>query len=104
MTLFSYSVPKLGATSFSILANAELVTVVAIGILVLGEAMTPDKAVGGALIVAGIVTHALSRQSRRAAPKPPSPPPVNLMGGAERAGVRWGIPERSPRPTSPSHR
>src|SRR5881398_2528013 len=29
----------------------------------------------------------------------PSPPP-----GAERAGVRWGIPERSPRPTSPSHR
>src|SRR5438105_15795426 len=29
----------------------------------------------------------------------PSPPP-----GAERAGVRWGIPERSPVPTSPSHR
>ena len=62
MTLFSYSVPKLGATNFSILANAELVTVVAIGILVLGEAMTPDKAIGGALIVAGIVTHALSRR------------------------------------------
>jgi len=29
----------------------------------------------------------------------PSPPP-----GAERAGVRWGIPERLPTPTSPSHR
>src|SRR5260370_42317938 len=28
----------------------------------------------------------------------PSPPP-----GAERAGVRWGIPERLPVPTSPSH-
>src|SRR5205085_6990154 len=28
----------------------------------------------------------------------PSPP-----SGAERAGVRWGIPERSPTPTSPSH-
>src|SRR5260370_19329663 len=29
----------------------------------------------------------------------PSPPP-----GAERVGVRWGIPERLPTPTSPSHR
>src|SRR5438445_7876492 len=29
----------------------------------------------------------------------PSPPP-----GAERAGVRWGIPEHSPIPTSPSQR
>src|SRR6059036_1594868 len=28
----------------------------------------------------------------------PSPPP-----GAERVGVRWGIPERRPIPTSPSH-
>ena len=28
----------------------------------------------------------------------PSPPP-----GAERVGVRWGIPERLPTPTSPSH-
>jgi drug/metabolite transporter (DMT)-like permease len=66
MTLFSYSVPKLGATGFAILANAELVTVVVIGTLVLGEAMTPERAIGGLLIVAGILTHALSR---RAAPQ-----------------------------------
>src|SRR5204862_2516940 len=87
MTLFSYSVPKLGATSFSILANAELVTVVAIGTLVLGEAITPDKAVGGALIVAGIVMHALSRKRALQAPtRPPLraglPPPL--------AGEGWG--------------
>ena len=62
MTLFSYSVPRLGASSFAILANTELVTVVAIGVLVLGEAMTPSRAIGGALIVAGILVHALSRQ------------------------------------------
>jgi drug/metabolite transporter (DMT)-like permease len=62
MTLFTYSVPRLGASSFAILANAELVTVVAIGVLVLGEALTPGRAVGGALIVAGILTHALYRQ------------------------------------------
>ncbi len=62
MTLFSYSVPRLGAGSFAILANVELVTVVLIGTLVLGEAVTPGRAIGGALIVAGILTHALSRQ------------------------------------------
>jgi drug/metabolite transporter (DMT)-like permease len=66
MTLFTYSVPRLGASSFAILANTELVVVVALGVLVLGEAMTPERAVGGALIVAGIVTHALAR--RPAAP------------------------------------
>ena len=62
MTLFTYSMPRLGASSFAILANTELVTVVAIGVLVLGEAMTPGRALGGALIVAGILTHALSRR------------------------------------------
>src|SRR5438874_1830271 len=34
-----------------------------------------------------------------ASPFTPSPPL-----GAERLGVRWGIPGRSPMPTSPSHR
>ena len=74
MTLFSYSVPKLGATGFAILANAELVTVVLIGTLVLGEAMTPDRAIGGALIVAGIVTHALARHDARGLSRPAQQP------------------------------
>src|SRR5262249_41424558 len=65
MTLFSYSVPKLGATGFAILANAELVTVVVIGVVILGEEMTPSRAFGGMLIVTGIVTHALSRRETR---------------------------------------
>jgi drug/metabolite transporter (DMT)-like permease len=62
MTLFTYSVPRLGASSFAILANTELVVVVSIGVLVLGEPMTGWRAIGGALIVAGIVTHALARR------------------------------------------
>lgn len=62
MTLFTYSVPRLGASSFAILANTELVVVVAIGTLVLGEPMTPWTAIGGTLIVGGVVTHVLARR------------------------------------------
>ncbi|MGC2414865.1 MAG: DMT family transporter [Stellaceae bacterium] len=85
MTLFSYSVPRLGAPSFAILANAELVTVVMIGTLVLGEAVTAGRVIGGALIVTGILTHALARGTAPVAvsaptlPRPrrgPLPPPL----------------------------
>jgi len=62
MTLFTYSVPRLGASSFAILANTELVVVVSLGVLVLDETMTPWRAVGGALIVAGIIAHGLARR------------------------------------------
>jgi drug/metabolite transporter (DMT)-like permease len=87
MTLFSYSVPRLGASSFAILANVELLTVVLIGTLVLGEAMTPARAVGGGLIVAGILLRALARQPEAAsAPtlprlrRGPLPPPLAEEG------------------------
>jgi drug/metabolite transporter (DMT)-like permease len=74
MMLFTYSVPRLGASSFAILANTELVTVVAIGVLVLGEPVTVARAAGGTLILIGIVTRALSR---RDAPHPkPLPAPA----------------------------
>jgi drug/metabolite transporter (DMT)-like permease len=63
MTLFSYSVPRLGASGFAILANVELVTVVAIGALVLGEALTLGRAVGAAAIVGGILSYGLSRRT-----------------------------------------
>src|SRR5438874_1744891 len=39
----------------------------------------------------------VSIEGQKDAASTPSPPP-----GAERVGVRWGIPERSPKPTSPS--
>jgi drug/metabolite transporter (DMT)-like permease len=67
ITLFSYSVPRLGASSYAIVANIELVTVVTVGVGLLGEKMTLERAVGGALIVAGIVGYGLLR-SPRAAP------------------------------------
>jgi drug/metabolite transporter (DMT)-like permease len=70
MLLFTYSVPLLGASSFAILANTEVVTVVAIGILVLGEPVTPARAMGGALILIGIVARALSRRAPQPGPLP----------------------------------
>jgi drug/metabolite transporter (DMT)-like permease len=81
ITLFSYSVPRLGASSFAILANAELVTVVTLGILVLGEEFTAGRALGGGLIVAGIVTHALWRQPP---PEPASGPAAKGIAAAPR--------------------
>src|SRR5439155_12118431 len=56
----------------------------------------------------GQVTRPCAARGARIVPYPepptmigstPSPP-----SGAERAGVRWGIPERASRPTSPSQR
>jgi drug/metabolite transporter (DMT)-like permease len=85
MTLFTYSVPRLGASSFAILANTELVVVVSLGVLVLGEALTPWRAVGGALIVAGVVTHALARRPA-AAPQAGETRRTSLSARAEPAG------------------
>jgi drug/metabolite transporter (DMT)-like permease len=62
ITLFSYSVPRLGPSSYAIIANMELVTVVMVGVTLLGEQMTPNRIAGGALIVAGIVGYGLLRK------------------------------------------
>jgi drug/metabolite transporter (DMT)-like permease len=69
ITLFSYSVPLLGPSSYAVIANVELVTVVALGVLVLGEAVTPERVGGAALIIAGILGYGLLPR-REAAPPP----------------------------------
>jgi drug/metabolite transporter (DMT)-like permease len=61
VTLFSYSAPRLGPSSYAIIANSELVTTVTVGIVVLGEPITFARAVGGAMIVTGILAHSLTR-------------------------------------------
>jgi drug/metabolite transporter (DMT)-like permease len=62
ITLFSYAVPRLGPASYAIVANTELVTVVLIGALALGERLTPNRTAGALLIAAGILVHGLSRR------------------------------------------
>jgi drug/metabolite transporter (DMT)-like permease len=62
ITLFSYSVPRLGPSSYAIIANMELVTVLAVGVTLLGEPVTPERVAGGGLILAGIVGYGLLRK------------------------------------------
>ncbi len=79
ITLFSYSVPRLGPSSYAIIANLELVTVVAVGVSLLGEKVTPERAAGGLLIVAGIVGYGLLRKDKAApglADDNPIPSPI----------------------------
>jgi drug/metabolite transporter (DMT)-like permease len=59
----SYSMPQLGPATYAIIANCELVTVVLVGATVLGEKLTPSRAVGGGFILAGILLHGLVRKS-----------------------------------------
>ncbi|HTQ34209.1 MAG TPA: DMT family transporter [Stellaceae bacterium] len=71
ITLFSYSVPRLGPSSYAIIANLELVTVVIVGISLLGEKMTPERITGGTLIIAGIVGYGLLRKPEGTPSLPP---------------------------------
>jgi drug/metabolite transporter (DMT)-like permease len=57
--------PRLVPPTYAI-ANCELVTVVLVGVIVLGEKLTPTSALGGGLILAGILLHGwVRRRSRR---------------------------------------
>jgi drug/metabolite transporter (DMT)-like permease len=80
ITLFSYSVPRLGPSSYAIIANLELVTVVAVGVTLLGEKVTPARAGGGLLLVAGIAAYGLLRKPEAATI--PAPAPIVASKGA----------------------
>lgn len=58
---FAYALPRLSAGGYSVIVSMELVTVVLIGVTVLGEALTPLQAAGVALVAVGIVTDRLAR-------------------------------------------
>jgi drug/metabolite transporter (DMT)-like permease len=61
VTLFSYSVPRLGPVSYAVIANCELVTVILIGVLALGERLTAERTAGAVLILSGIVLQGVFR-------------------------------------------
>src|SRR5262249_49474536 len=51
--------------TYAIIANCELVTVAVVGTTVLGEKLTPTSALGGGLILAGILLHGWVRKPLR---------------------------------------
>jgi drug/metabolite transporter (DMT)-like permease len=57
--------PCLGPTTYAIIANCELVTVVVVSVTVLGDKLPPTSALGGGLILAGIVLHGWVRKPPR---------------------------------------
>ena len=57
--------PRLGPPTYAIIANCELVTVVLVGATLLGEKLTPTSALGGGLILAGILLHGWVRKPLR---------------------------------------
>ena len=61
----SYSMPRLGPATYAIIGNCELVTVVVVGTTVLGEKLTLARALGGGLILAGILLHGWVRKLPR---------------------------------------
>lgn len=53
----AYALPRLGATGFSVVSSLELVTVVVLGVAILGEHLTPWQWLGVVLVLAGILVY-----------------------------------------------
>ena len=69
VALFCYSVPRLGPASYAVIANCELVTVILVGVVALGERLTAARATGAGLILCGILLHGFSAGQTRAEPR-----------------------------------
>jgi drug/metabolite transporter (DMT)-like permease len=52
---FAYSMPRLGPTAYGIIASTEVITVTAIGVLFLDEALSTFQICGAAFVLAGII-------------------------------------------------
>lgn len=61
ISAFAYALPRLSASGYSIIVSMELITVVLLGVLVLGEELSVLQAVGVALVAGGVVTDRLMR-------------------------------------------
>jgi len=59
---FSYALPRLASSGYSVIVCLEVVTVVLVGVVLLGEALQPVQWFGVVMVLAGIV---LARSRRR---------------------------------------
>lgn len=58
---FAYALPRLRPSGYAVIVSLEPVTVLAIGVLVLGEHLSTLELVGAALVVGGVVVERLVR-------------------------------------------
>lgn len=60
---FAYSMPRLGPSAYGIVASSELLTVIAIGVTLMGETLTSLQMIGASLVASGIVLSRLRPKS-----------------------------------------
>lgn len=66
---FAYALPRLSASGYAVIVSLELVTVVLIGVAVLGERLDGWQWLGVTMVLVGVVTDRLMRAwSRRSSP------------------------------------
>ncbi len=58
---FAYALPRLSTSGYSVIISLELVTVVLLGVTVLGETLTPIQSYGIALVAAGVIVDRVMR-------------------------------------------
>jgi len=67
---FSYALPRLAASGYAAIVCLEFVTVVMVGVFVIGERLEPVQWLGIALVLGGIFFSRASRGMSRAVPPP----------------------------------
>jgi drug/metabolite transporter (DMT)-like permease len=60
---FAYSMPRLGPSAYGIVASCELLTVIAIGVVLLNEHLSLMQICGAILVVSGIILSRIKRGS-----------------------------------------
>jgi drug/metabolite transporter (DMT)-like permease len=64
MFIMAYSLPRLGAAGFGVMSSFELVTVVFLGVLLLGEELSPTQWVGVACVLGGMMIYRPAAERR----------------------------------------
>ncbi|KAB2851055.1 MAG: DMT family transporter, partial [Hyphomicrobiaceae bacterium] len=66
---FAYALPRLSGSGYAVIVSLELVTVVLVGVIVIGEKLEPVQVAGVCLVVAGVLLDRLMRAwTRRTTP------------------------------------
>jgi len=102
MAAFAYSLPRLRASGYAIIVSLELVTVVVMGVLVLGEQLSPQQALGAVLVMLGVISERLLRGRAAEAAADIATPGVTTDAPASPTTVTPEDARTSPAVTAPA--